>query len=110
MDLFNTSANLSLVDQPSHLRLVGMAIWLLKLRFEIQLAVIMACNHNAEPTQGDLIKAIRLLTYLAYERRTSPRRLLRRSLRMSWIEGNLHGLDLQNDVEWSIVGADAEGD
>jgi len=41
-----------------------MAIWLLKLRFEIQLAVIMACTHNAEPTQGDLVKGIRLLSYL----------------------------------------------
>jgi hypothetical protein len=41
-----------------------MAIWFLKLRFESQLAVIIACTHNAEPTQGDLIKAIRLLAYL----------------------------------------------
>jgi hypothetical protein len=39
-----------------YLKLVGMAIWLLKLRFEIQLAVIMACTHNAKPTQGDLVK------------------------------------------------------
>ena len=64
MDLFDTSTDLTPVDQPSYLRLVGMAIWLLKLRFEIQLAVIMACTHNAEPTQGDLIKVIRLLAYL----------------------------------------------
>ena len=64
MDLFDTSTDLTPVDQPSYLRLVGMAIWLLKLRFEIQLAVIMACTHNVEPTQGDLIKAIRLLAYL----------------------------------------------
>ena len=64
MDLFDSSTDLTPVDQPTYLRLVGMAIWLLKLRFEIQLAVIMACTHNAEPTQGDLIKAIRLLAYL----------------------------------------------
>ena len=64
MDLFDKSTDPTPVDQPSYLRLVGMAIWLLKLRFEIQLAVIMACTHNAEPTQGDLIKAIRLLAYL----------------------------------------------
>ena len=64
MDLFDSSTDLTPVDQPSYLRLVGMAIWLLKLRFEIQLAVIMACTHNAEPTQGDLIKAIRFLAYL----------------------------------------------
>jgi hypothetical protein len=64
MDLFDKSTDFTPVDQPSYLRLVGMAIWLLKLRFEIQLAVIMACTHNAEPTQGDLIKAIRLLAYL----------------------------------------------
>ena len=31
-------------------------------------------------------------------------------LRMSWVEGNLCGLDLRDDVEWSVVGADAEGD
>jgi len=64
MDLFDTSTDLTPVDQPSYLKLVGMAIWLLKLRFEIQLAVIMACSHNAEPTQGDLVKCIRLLAYL----------------------------------------------
>jgi hypothetical protein len=64
MDLFDTSADLTPVDQPSYLRLVGMAIWLLKLRFEIQLAVIMACKHNANPTKGDLRKAIRILAYL----------------------------------------------
>jgi hypothetical protein len=64
MDLFDASTDLTPVDQPSYLRLVGMAIWLLKLRFEIQLAVIMACTHNAEPTQGDLVKGIRLLSYL----------------------------------------------
>ena len=29
---------------------------------------------------------------------------------MSWIEGNFRGLDLRNDVEWGVVGADAEGD
>jgi hypothetical protein len=43
MDLFDTSTDPTLVDQLSYLRLVGMTIWLLKLRFEIQLAVIMAC-------------------------------------------------------------------
>jgi len=59
MDLFDASTDLTPVDQPSNLRLVGMTIWLLKLRFEIQLAVIMACTHNAEPTQGDLVKGIR---------------------------------------------------
>ncbi len=31
-------------------------------------------------------------------------------LRMSWVKGNLRGLDLRDDVEWSVVGADAEGD
>ena len=31
-------------------------------------------------------------------------------LRMSWVEGNLCGLDLRDDVEWSVVGTDAEGD
>jgi len=36
----------------------------LKLRIEIQLAVIMACTHNSAPTQGDLIKLIRILAYL----------------------------------------------
>ena len=42
MDLFDTSTDLTPVDQPSYLRLVVMVIWLLKLLFEIQLAVIMA--------------------------------------------------------------------
>ena len=31
-------------------------------------------------------------------------------LRMSWVEGDLRGLDLRNDVEGSVVGTDAEGD
>jgi len=31
-------------------------------------------------------------------------------LRKSWVEGTLCGLDLRDDVEGSVVGADAEGD
>ena len=31
-------------------------------------------------------------------------------LRMSWVEGDLRGLDLRDDVEWSVVGTDAEAD
>ena len=31
-------------------------------------------------------------------------------LRMSWVEGDLRCLDLRDDVEGSVVGADAEGD
>ena len=64
MDLFDTSADPTPVDQLSYQRLVRMAIWLLKLRFETQLAVIMACSHNTGPTQGGLVKGIRLLAYL----------------------------------------------
>jgi hypothetical protein len=64
MDLFDISDDLTPVDPKSYQRLVGGAIWLLKLRFETQLAVIMACSHNDSPTQGDLTKAIRFLAYL----------------------------------------------
>jgi hypothetical protein len=53
MDLFDASTDPTLVDQPSYLALKAP-----------QLAVIMACSHNAEPTQGDLVKGIRLLAYL----------------------------------------------
>ena len=30
-------------------------------------------------------------------------------LRMGRVDGDLRGLDLRDDVEWSVVGADAEG-
>jgi hypothetical protein len=53
MDLFDPSVDSTFNDQPSYQRLVGMAIWLLKLRFETQLAVIMACSHNTGPTLED---------------------------------------------------------
>jgi hypothetical protein len=64
MDLFDISEDLTPVDPKSYQRLVGGTIWLLKLRFETQLAVIMACSHNDSPTQGDLTKAICFLAYL----------------------------------------------
>jgi len=64
MDLFELSDDLTPVDPTKYQKLVGGLIWLLKLRFETQLAVIMACSHNSNPTQGDLTKAIRLLAYL----------------------------------------------
>jgi len=60
MDLFD----LNPVDPTKYQKLVGGLIWLFKLRFEPQLAVIMACSHNSNPTQGDFTKAIRLLAYL----------------------------------------------
>ena len=31
-------------------------------------------------------------------------------LRRGRVDGDLRGLDLRDDVEWSVVGADAEGD
>ena len=34
------------------------------VRCKIQLAVIMTATYNADPTQGDLIKLIRILAYL----------------------------------------------
>jgi len=54
MDLFDASTDPTPVDTLSYQQLVGQLIWLLKLRFEIQLATIMACSHGAAPTQGDL--------------------------------------------------------
>jgi len=44
--------------------IVGCLIHLLMVRCKIQLAVIMAVTHNADTTQGDLIKLIRILVYL----------------------------------------------
>ena len=64
MDLFDLTDDPTPVDQTDYQKLTGALIWLLKLRFEIQLAVIMACKHNANPTKGDLRKAIRILAYL----------------------------------------------
>ena len=51
MDLFDPSDDLTPVDEKIYQKLVGMLIWTLKLRFETQLAVIMACSHNTIPTQ-----------------------------------------------------------
>ena len=31
-------------------------------------------------------------------------------LRKGWIDGDLRGLNLRDDMDWSVVGADAEGD
>jgi hypothetical protein len=64
MDIFHPSTDLTSVDSKSYQSVTGGLIWLLKLRIEIQLAVIMACTHNSAPTQGDLIKLIRILAYL----------------------------------------------
>ena len=65
MDLFDPSDDLTLVDEKIYQKLVGMLIWTLKLRFETQLAVIMACFHNSNPTQGDQTKVICLLAYFS---------------------------------------------
>ena len=65
MDLFDPSDDLTPVDEKIYQKLVGMLIWTLKLRFETQLAVIMACSHNSNPTQGDQTKVIRLLAYFS---------------------------------------------
>ena len=65
MDLFDPSDDLTPVDEKSYQKLVGMLIWTLKLRFETQLAVIMASSHNSNPNQGDQIKVIRLLAYFS---------------------------------------------
>jgi len=54
MDLFDPSDHLTHVDGKTYQKLVGINIWILKLRFETQLTVIMACSHNGTPTQGDL--------------------------------------------------------
>ena len=59
--LFDVSTDPTSVDNLSYQKLVGQLIWLLKLRFELQLSLIMTCTHNATPTQGDLTKAIRVL-------------------------------------------------
>ena len=64
MDLFDISDDPTPVDSVTYQRCVGALIWLLKLRFETQLAIIMACTHNSSPTQGDQTKAIRILAYL----------------------------------------------
>ena len=63
-DLFDPSTDTTPTDTRVYQQLVGQLIWLLKVRSDIQLAVIMACTHNASPTKGDLIKLIRVLAYL----------------------------------------------
>jgi hypothetical protein len=45
-------------------KIVGCLIHLLMVRCKIQLAVIMAATYNSDPTQGDLVKLIRILAYL----------------------------------------------
>ena len=50
MDLFDISDDPTPVDFVTYQRCVGALIWLLKLRFETQLAIIMACTHNSSPT------------------------------------------------------------
>ena len=68
LKLLATFSTLSLPEQSTPYTLdlfdISEDLTLLKLRFETQLAVIMACSHNDSPTQSDLTKAIRLLAYL----------------------------------------------
>ena len=64
LDLFQPSTDLTPVDTKTYQQIVGMLIYLLKIRADIHLAVIMAATHNAAPTQGDLTKLIRILAYL----------------------------------------------
>jgi hypothetical protein len=52
------------VNQQKYQTIVDCLIQLLLVRSEIQLAVIMAATHNADSTQGDLVKLIRILAYL----------------------------------------------
>ena len=49
-DLFDISDDPTPVDFKSYQQLVDQLIWFLKLRFETQLAIIMACSHNAALT------------------------------------------------------------
>jgi hypothetical protein len=63
MDLFDITDDPTPVDFLSYQKLVGQLIRTLMLRFETQLAVIMVCSHNVNPTQGDLTKVIRILAY-----------------------------------------------
>jgi hypothetical protein len=64
MDLFEDYQDTTPVNQQKYQRIVCCLIHLLIARCEIQLAVIMAATHNADPTQGDLVKLIRILAYL----------------------------------------------
>jgi hypothetical protein len=62
MDLFDIPDDLfDISDSVTYQRCIGALIWLLKLRFETQLAIIMACTHNSSRTQGN---AILILAYL----------------------------------------------
>ena len=64
LDLFHPSTDTTPVDPKTYQQIVGMMIYLLKVRSDIHLPVIMAATHNAAPTQGDLTKLIRILAYL----------------------------------------------
>ena len=63
LDFFQPSTDPTPVDTKTYKQIVGMFIYLLKIRADIYLAVIMAATHNAAPTQGDLSKLIRILAY-----------------------------------------------
>jgi len=64
MDLFDVTTDPTPIDSLSYQQTVGQLIYILKIRSEILLAVIMAATHNHSPTKGDLVKLIRILAYL----------------------------------------------
>jgi hypothetical protein len=62
MDLFDTTTDPAPIDSKSYQSVTGQFIWLLKIRTEIQLNVIMACIHTSSSSFGFSLTSKALLT------------------------------------------------
>jgi hypothetical protein len=63
-DFFHASTDARPVDTKLYGRMVGVLIWALKTRFDIQKEVIFLATRLASPTRGDVAKVVRVLRYL----------------------------------------------
>jgi hypothetical protein len=63
-DFFHVSPDNRPVDTKLFGRMVGVLIWALKTRFDIQKEVIFLATRLASPTRGDVAKVVRVLRYL----------------------------------------------
>ena len=63
-DLFHAPSDTKLTDKKFYEKILGCLIYLLKARHDIRKEVIFLSRRKSNPTESDLIKAVRVLRYL----------------------------------------------
>ena len=64
MNLFDSALDTTPIDLTTYQQVIGSLIFTLRVRGDINLAVVEAASHNATPTVSDLSKLLHLLGYL----------------------------------------------